>query len=208
MERWWRGSRPKHKLGLAGRKSQEPIPFLGFSLNDRFLGNPRGETKAEPSPDRVAFQSLPREPCGLLPRGGRDDTRTSREDHRSPQWPGTLARPIGFSRHRLRMRLRSCSLACLPRLVAGDSPGMPTDLMASRSSSWAEQLGGSSCWWPVTFDLTEAGVQALADAFCSEKECWKVFREMVEETIPEMRAINEDRGRKLLGPGCRSGWPP
>lgn len=39
MERWWRGSRPKHKLGLAGRKSQEPIPFLGFSLNDRFLGN-------------------------------------------------------------------------------------------------------------------------------------------------------------------------
>src|SRR5208282_6596409 len=39
MERWWPGSRPKHKLGLAGRKSQKPIPFLGFSLNDRFLGN-------------------------------------------------------------------------------------------------------------------------------------------------------------------------
>ncbi|MGA7502221.1 MAG: hypothetical protein WBX00_36470 [Isosphaeraceae bacterium] len=44
----------------------------------------------------------------------------------------------------------------------------------------------------MSFDLTEANVQALADAFCSEKECWKVFREMVEETIPEMRAIQRE----------------
>jgi hypothetical protein len=44
----------------------------------------------------------------------------------------------------------------------------------------------------VSFDLTDAKIQALADAFCSEKECWKAFREMVEETIPEMRAIQRE----------------
>jgi HTH-type transcriptional regulator / antitoxin HigA len=86
---------------------------------------------------------------------------------------------------------RACWRA-FQELVAGDSPGTTTDLMASRLNSWAQQLGGSSCWWPVTFDLTEGNVQALADAFCSEQECWKVFREMVDETIPEMRAIQRD----------------
>jgi hypothetical protein len=37
--------------------------------------------------------------------------------------------------------------------------------------------------------LTAPDVQGLADAFSVEPQCWKVFREMVEEAIPEMRAI-------------------
>ncbi len=74
-------------------------------------------------------------------------------------------------------------------LVAGHNSGTPTDVMANRLNSWSLQFGGSSCWWPVTFDFKGADVQALADAMCSEKECWRAFREMVEETMPEMRAI-------------------
>jgi len=109
------------------------------------LGNPGGETKAEPSPYRVAFQTLPREPCGLLPRSGRDYTRMSREDHKSPQWTGTLARPIGFSRQRLRMRLRSCLLACLPRTGRWRQPrnayrcdGKSMEFLVA--AAWREQL--------------------------------------------------------------------
>jgi HTH-type transcriptional regulator/antitoxin HigA len=86
---------------------------------------------------------------------------------------------------------RACWRA-LQELVSGDSPGTPTDLMANRLNSWSNQLGGGSCWWPASFNLTAPDVQALADAFSSEKECWKFFQEMVEETIPDMRAIQRE----------------
>jgi HTH-type transcriptional regulator / antitoxin HigA len=74
-------------------------------------------------------------------------------------------------------------------LVAGEKPATPTDLMATRLNVWGE---GGDCWRPVPFHLTGADVQALADAFSSERECWKFFREMVEETISEMRVLRRE----------------
>lgn len=77
----------------------------------------------------------------------------------------------------------------LQELVAGDRPSTPTDLMAKQLNVWGD---GGDCWRPSSFHLTGADIQALADAFSSERECWKVFREMVEETIPEMRVIQRE----------------
>jgi HTH-type transcriptional regulator / antitoxin HigA len=84
---------------------------------------------------------------------------------------------------------RGCWRA-LQEIVAGDKPGMPIDLMANRLNIWGDATG--ACWWPAPFHLTGADVQALADAFSSERQCWNVFREMVEETIPEMRGIQRE----------------
>jgi hypothetical protein len=40
--------------------------------------------------------------------------------------------------------------------------------------------------------LTGAEIQDLANAFSSENECWKFFREMVEETIPDWRTLQRE----------------
>jgi HTH-type transcriptional regulator/antitoxin HigA len=83
---------------------------------------------------------------------------------------------------------RGCWRA-LQELVAGERPGTPTDQMAIRLNVWGD---GGDCWRPAPFHLTGADVQALTDAFSSEKECWNAFREMVEETIPDMRAMQRE----------------
>jgi HTH-type transcriptional regulator/antitoxin HigA len=84
---------------------------------------------------------------------------------------------------------RGCWRA-LQELVAGEKPGTPTKRMAIRLNEWGG--GGEDCWRPVPFHLTGADVQALADALAAETECWTVFREMVEEAIPAMRAIQRE----------------
>jgi len=86
---------------------------------------------------------------------------------------------------------RACWRA-FQELVAANRPGMPTDLMASRMNSCAQPHAGVSCWWPASLSLTAPDVQGLADAFSVEPQCWKVFREMVEEAIPEMRAVQRE----------------
>ena len=48
---------------------------------------------------------------------------------------------------------------------------------------------GGDCWRPSKFHLAAEDIQALARAFASESECWKAFREMVEETISEIRPL-------------------
>jgi HTH-type transcriptional regulator / antitoxin HigA len=80
---------------------------------------------------------------------------------------------------------RGCWRA-LQEIVAGERPGMSTKLIAERLNVWG---GGGDCWRPSSFHLTGAEIRALADAFSSEAECWKLFREMVEETIPEIRLM-------------------
>jgi HTH-type transcriptional regulator / antitoxin HigA len=77
----------------------------------------------------------------------------------------------------------------LQELVAGDRSGIPIDLVAKRLNEWG---GGGDCWRPAPFRLTGEDIQALADAFSSEEECWKVFRELVEETISEMRVLQRE----------------
>jgi HTH-type transcriptional regulator / antitoxin HigA len=81
---------------------------------------------------------------------------------------------------------RGCWRA-LQEMVAGERPGTPPALAAKRLNHWGE--GGGDCWRPASFHLSGADIQALAECFSSEKECWSVFREMVEEAIPEMRAM-------------------
>ena len=83
---------------------------------------------------------------------------------------------------------RGCWRA-LQELVAGEKPGIPTHLMAKRLNTW-DGIGG--CWWPALLRLTGAQLQAFADVFSKENECWKVFREMVEDSIPEMRAFHRN----------------
>jgi HTH-type transcriptional regulator/antitoxin HigA len=70
--------------------------------------------------------------------------------------------------------------------VAGDRQGVPIDLVAKRLNQWG---GGGDCWRPVPFELTGEDIEAMADAFSSEEDCWKSFRELVEETISEMRVL-------------------
>jgi HTH-type transcriptional regulator / antitoxin HigA len=74
-------------------------------------------------------------------------------------------------------------------LVAGDRSGIPIDLMAKLLNEWGD---GGDCWRPVPFQLAGEEIQAIADALTSEEECWKVFRELVEETISEMRALQRE----------------
>ncbi len=89
----------------------------------------------------------------------------------------SLATAFALEPHRVCWR-------ALQELVAGDRPGTPTELVAKKLNVWGD--GGDDCWRPTSFHVTGADIQALADAFASERECWKVFREMVEEAIPEM----------------------
>jgi hypothetical protein len=42
---------------------------------------------------------------------------------------------------------------------------------------------------PITPLLTTDDIQALAGAFALEIECWKAFRELVEESISEIRVL-------------------
>jgi HTH-type transcriptional regulator/antitoxin HigA len=100
----------------------------------------------------------------------------------TPKLLVSLASVFAMEPHRMCWR-------ALQELVAGDRPGTPTDLMAEKLNVWGD---GGDCWRPSSFRFTGAEIQALADAFSSEKECWRVFREMVEETIPEMRTIQRE----------------
>lgn len=77
----------------------------------------------------------------------------------------------------------------LQELVAGESPGTPTDLMAELLNIWGD---GADCYRPTPFQLSGSDIQQLAEAFATERDCWKLFREMVEETIPDMRAIQRE----------------
>ncbi len=78
----------------------------------------------------------------------------------------------------------------LQEMVAGERPGTPPALAAKRLNKWGD--GGGDCWRPAPFHLAGADIQALADCFAAEKECWSVFRELVEEAIPEMRALQRE----------------
>ena len=79
----------------------------------------------------------------------------------------------------------------LQERVAGDRSGIPIDLVVKRLNELGSE-GGCDCWRPARFQLTGEDIQAFADAFSSEEECWKVFRELVEETISEMRVIQRE----------------
>jgi HTH-type transcriptional regulator / antitoxin HigA len=81
---------------------------------------------------------------------------------------------------------RGCWRA-LQEMVAGERPGTPPALAAKRLNHWGD--GGGDCWRPASFSLTGADITALAECFKSETECWRVFRELVEEAIPEMRSL-------------------
>jgi len=85
---------------------------------------------------------------------------------------------------------RACWRA-FEEMIAGERPGTPPALMAKRLNKLGKD-GGSDCWRPVPFQVTSDNLRALADAFSSEKECWKVFREMFEEALPEMRALQRE----------------
>ena len=80
---------------------------------------------------------------------------------------------------------RTCWRA-FQELVAGNRPGTPPNLVAKMLNVWGD---GGDCWRPSKFHLTAEDIQALARAFASESECWKAFREMVEETISEIRPL-------------------
>lgn len=86
---------------------------------------------------------------------------------------------------------RGCWRA-LQEMVAGERPGTPPAVAAKRLNKWGDGGGGGDCWRPAPFHLAGADIQALADCFAAEKECWSVFRELVEEAIPEMRAFQRE----------------
>jgi HTH-type transcriptional regulator / antitoxin HigA len=94
----------------------------------------------------------------------------------------SLASAFAMEPHRVCWR-------ALQELVAGDRPGTPTGLLAKLLNAWGE---GGDCWRPSSFHVTGADIQALADAFASERGCWNAFREMVEETIPEIRVTQRE----------------
>jgi HTH-type transcriptional regulator/antitoxin HigA len=73
-------------------------------------------------------------------------------------------------------------------LVAGNRPGTPPNQLAKKLNVWGE---GGDCWRPSRFHLTAEDIQALAAAFASESECWKAFRELVEESISEIRVLQQ-----------------
>jgi HTH-type transcriptional regulator/antitoxin HigA len=81
------------------------------------------------------------------------------------------------------------SWRALQEMVAGDRSGTPAHLVAKQLNVWGD---GGDCWRPASFHLTGANVRALADAFAMEPVCWQFFRETVEETIPEIRALQRD----------------
>jgi len=80
----------------------------------------------------------------------------------------------------------------LQELADGERPGTPTDQMAAQLNVLAQTSADSSCWWPASFQLSGADVQAIGDAFSSERECWKVFRGMVEEAIDHVRPMRRE----------------
>jgi len=77
----------------------------------------------------------------------------------------------------------------LQELVDGERPGTPTGQMAIRLNAVAKEFVDSSCWWPVTFHLKGADVRAFAAALSSEKECWRIFRGIVEEAIDHVKPM-------------------
>jgi transcriptional regulator with XRE-family HTH domain len=80
----------------------------------------------------------------------------------------------------------------LQELVEGERPGTPPARIAIQLNDLAHNFAESSCWWPVSFRLKAADVQALGLAFSSESECWKVFRGMVEEAVEHVRPMRRE----------------
>jgi HTH-type transcriptional regulator / antitoxin HigA len=70
--------------------------------------------------------------------------------------------------------------------VDGDRSGVPIDILAERLNQGG---GGGDCWVPEAFHLTAEDIEAITKAFSAEEDCWKAFRELVEETISEMRPL-------------------
>jgi hypothetical protein len=70
--------------------------------------------------------------------------------------------------------------------VARDQHGVPIDRVAKLLNRWGDEV---DCWRPVPFELTGKQIQAMADVLSSEEDCWKAFRDLVEETISEMRVL-------------------
>ncbi len=83
---------------------------------------------------------------------------------------------------------RGCWRA-LQELVAGNAPGTPLEMMADLLNIWGDR---SDCYSPESFHLAGSDIQRIAEAFAVENDCWKLFREMVEETIPDMKAIQRE----------------
>jgi len=77
----------------------------------------------------------------------------------------------------------------LEELTEGKCTGTSTDQMATLLNALAQKCAESSCWWPVSFHLKAADIQALGEAFSSESECWRVFRGIVEESLEHVRPM-------------------
>jgi hypothetical protein len=90
-------------------------------------------------------------------------------------------------------------------LVVGNRPGTPPNQVAKKLNVWG---GGGDCWRPSRFHLTAQDIQALAGAFASESECWKAFRELVEESISEIRSASAFRSRSLPASSRKSSRTP
>ena len=106
----------------------------------------------------------------------------------------------GFACQCLRVRSRSCLLERLSRIGRGQqtghahrSHGKSNEFLAGRTARGSQLLCGSQLLLArfVAFSRRRMS-QALADAFSVEPQCWRVFREMVEEAVPEMRAIQRE----------------
>jgi hypothetical protein len=95
----------------------------------------------------------------------------------------SLATALAVEPHRVCWR-------ALQELVAGDRPGTPPELLAKKLNVWGE--GGDDFWWPQSFHMTGPDIQALANAFASERECWSVFCAVVEEAISELSEFHRE----------------
>jgi transcriptional regulator with XRE-family HTH domain len=89
------------------------------------------------------------------------------------------------------------SWRALQELAAGQRPGTSTHRLAAQLNELAKNCGeSSSCWWPVTFRLKPADIQALGDAFAAERECWRVFSGIVEEALEFARPTQREWAEK------------
>ncbi|MGO9915163.1 MAG: helix-turn-helix domain-containing protein [Isosphaeraceae bacterium] len=80
----------------------------------------------------------------------------------------------------------------LQELAEGERPGTPPAQMAIQLNALAQKCAESSCWWPVSFHLKAADIQALGNAFSSDRECWRVFRAIVEEAVEHVRPMRRE----------------
>ena len=70
-------------------------------------------------------------------------------------------------------------------------PAYRPSLAAKRLNEWGSS-GGGDCWRPASVPFDRRDFEAIAECFALERECWGVFRELVEEAIPEMRKLQRE----------------